>query len=128
MINKIKSVYRFLSPKFQSIHLEYKVNVKPRYGHGKPAHPLLYEIINQNRKDYEENLKFFLNYTENIQAIKNITAENDENNPTWNNCYLPGLDIIGIYGMIAKYKPNKYIEIGSGNSTKVSRKAIQENK
>ena len=127
MINKIKSVYRFLSPKFQSIHLEYKVNVKPRYGHGKPAHPLLYEIINQNRKDYEENLKFFLNYTENIQAIKNITVENDENNPTWNNCYLPGLDIIGIYGIIAKYKPNKYIEIGSGNSTKVARKAIQEN-
>lgn len=127
MINKIKSVYRFLSPKFQSVHLEYKVNVKPRYGHGKPAHTLLYEIINQNRKDYEENLKFFLNYTENIQAIKNITVENDENNPTWNNGFLPGLDIIGIYGIIAKYKPNKYIEIGSGNSTKVSRKAIQEN-
>lgn len=127
MINKIKSVYKFLSPKFQSIHLEYKVNVKPRYGHGKPAHTLLYEIINHNRRMYEKNLKYFLNYSENIQAIKNVTNENDENNPTWNNGFLPGLDIIGIYGIIAKYKPNKYIEIGSGNSTKISRKAIKEN-
>jgi hypothetical protein len=127
VINKIKSIYRFLSPKFQSVHLEYKVNVQPRYGHGKPAHTLLYEIINRNKRIYEENLKYFLNYSENIQTIKNITDEKDENNPTWNNGFLPGLDIVGIYGMIAKYKPNKYIEIGSGNSTKVSRKAIKEN-
>jgi hypothetical protein len=127
MINKIKSIYRFLSPKFQSVHLDYKVNVQPRYGHGKPAHPLLYDIINRNRRMYEDTLKIFLNYSENIQSIKNITDEKDENNPTWNNGFLPGLDIVGIYGMIAKYKPNKYIEIGSGNSTKVSRKAIKEN-
>lgn len=29
--------------------------------------------------------------------------------------------------MLVKYKPKKYIEIGSGNSTKVARKAIKEN-
>lgn len=125
MINKIKSAYRFLSPKFQSIHLEYKVNVKPRYVQGKP-HPLLYEIINKNRKTYEENLKSFLQYSDRIQAIKKSNIETDENKPTWNNGFLPGLDVIGIYGIIAKYKPKKYIEIGSGNSTKVARKAIIE--
>ena len=27
MMEKIKSVYRFLSPKFQSVHLEYKVKL-----------------------------------------------------------------------------------------------------
>jgi hypothetical protein len=64
MINKIKSVYRFLSPKFQSVHLDYKVNVKPRYGNGKPPHTLLYKIINQNRKVYEENIHHFLSYAE----------------------------------------------------------------
>jgi len=40
---------------------------------------------------------------------------------------LPGLDIVSIYGIIAKYKPSRYIEIGSGNSTKVARKSIKEN-
>ncbi|MDG1857699.1 MAG: class I SAM-dependent methyltransferase, partial [Emcibacteraceae bacterium] len=53
--------------------------------------------------------------------------EKDENLPTWNNEFLPGLDIVGIYGMIATKKPKKYIEIGSGNSTKVARKAISDN-
>ncbi len=127
MLNKIKSVYRFLSPKFQSVHLDYKVTVQPRYGHGKPPHSLLYEIINKNRNVYEENLKSILAYTENIHLIKDASLEKNEDKPTWNNNFLPGLDIVGIYGIIAKYKPAQYIEIGSGNSTKVARKAIKEN-
>lgn len=127
MISKVKSLYKFLSPKFQNLHLEYKVDVKPRYGYGKPPHKLLYELINKNRTDYKENLQFFLNYKPTIQSIKNSTQEVEENNPAWNNGFLPGLDIVGIYGLIAKHKPQKYIEIGSGNSTKVARKAIIEN-
>ncbi|MCQ2270129.1 MAG: class I SAM-dependent methyltransferase [Bacteroidales bacterium] len=76
---------------------------------------------------YQSNLEFFLKYTDRIQEIKDAQAEINENNPAWNNGYLPGLDIIGIYGMIARYKPSRYIEIGSGNSTKVAKKSIQEN-
>ncbi|MBL4862619.1 MAG: class I SAM-dependent methyltransferase [Crocinitomicaceae bacterium] len=36
------------------------------------------------------------------------------------------MDIVGIYTLIAELKPNKYIEIGSGNSTKVAYKAKLE--
>lgn len=92
-----------------------------------PPHPLLFELINQNRKHYEFTLESFLKYTTNLQLINNGQTEGDSNNPTWNNGFLPGLDIIGIYGIIANYKPTRYIEIGSGNSTKVARKAIIEN-
>jgi hypothetical protein len=92
MMNKLKSLYRFLSPKFQTLHLEYKVDAKPRYGHGKPAHSLLNEIINNNRKLYEENLKSFLKYSDNLQAIKNISVETDENKPTWNYPNLEGVE------------------------------------
>ncbi len=113
MIGKIKSVYRFISPKFQSIHLEYKVTPKPRYGHGKPAHTLLLDLINRNRPVYKDLLNSFLKYIERIHDIKDSIQEADENNPAWNNSFLPGLDIVGIYGIIAKYKPAKYIEIGS---------------
>lgn len=125
-IEKIKSVYRFVSPKFQSVHLEYKVKVKPRFGHGLPAHSLLNAIIEKNRAVYEENLKSFLNYSSQLKTIQDGSVEKNENNPTWNNGHLPGLDIVGIYGMIAQLKPKNYIEIGSGNSTKVARKAIIE--
>jgi len=126
-MNKIKSLYKFLSPKFQSIHLEYKVTSKPRYGQGNSAHTLLFDLINKNRSIYIELLEDFLKYIEKIQAIKDRSQETDANNPSWNNGFLPGLDIIGIYGIIAKYKPSKYIEIGSGNSTKVARRSIKEN-
>ncbi|MFZ5554225.1 MAG: class I SAM-dependent methyltransferase [Bacteroidota bacterium] len=127
MKNKIKSLYKFLSPKHQSIHLDYKVDVKPRYGHGKPAHGMLYELINKNRELYASLLTDFLNYSDKIHTIKKSEEEKNENNPAWNNGFLPGLDMVGLYGMIAKYKPRVYIEIGSGNSTKTAKKAIVEN-
>ncbi len=59
--------------------------------------------------------------------IKKSSDETNINNPTWNNDFLPGLDIIGIYTMLALNNPQKYIEVGSGNSTKVAYKSIKDN-
>lgn len=124
----IKSLYRFLNPKFQNLFLEYKTDFKPRYGHGKPPHKLLYSIINSNRVEIEAFLIKALKYKETLCSIKDSKNETDSKNPAWNNGFLPGLDIIGIYTMLAEFKPNKYIEIGSGNSTKVAYKAKKEQK
>lgn len=107
--------------------MEYKVSPKPRWGHGNPAHTLLFDSINANRSLYKSQLESFLKYIDRIHGIKDSVTETDENNPAWNNGFLPGLDMVGIYGIIAGYKPARYIEIGSGNSTKVARKAIREN-
>ncbi len=122
----IKQIYRFLNPKFQNLFLEYKVNFKPRYGHGKPAHPALLKTIEANRDTYKAFILKALENKENIWSIKNTKAENDPKNPAWNNGFLPGLDIIGIYTLLKHFKPKKYIEIGSGNSTKVAYKAKSE--
>lgn len=127
MIQKIKSAYKFISPKYQSVYLEYKVDVKPRYGHGRPAHSYLLELINKNRDVYKELLISFLRHSDKLHQIKASTGSSDGNEITWNNGFLPGLDIVSLYGMAARYKPSKYIEIGSGNSTKVVRKSIKEN-
>ncbi len=123
----IKNVYHFLSPKFQTLFLEYKVDMKPRYGHGKPAHNELYNIINANRNFYKAFLEKSLLYKDNIQKIKKSGDDSAVNNPVWNNGFLPGLDIIAIYSMLAINKPKKYIEVGSGNSTKVAYKSKKEN-
>jgi len=127
MIYRIKSIYRFLSPKFQSLHLEYKVTPRPRYGHGKPPHGMLYEVISRNRDAYFTRLRSFENYFDTLTSIQERSVEKNMDNPAWNNEYLPGLDIIGLYCMLCEFKPSHYIEVGSGNSTQVARKAIKEN-
>lgn len=124
----IKSLYRFLSPKFQNVFLEYKVNFKPRYGHGSgEAHQPLYSIINKNREVYKKFLNEFVEHKEVFHSIKTQDQEKNENEPAWNNGFLPGLDIVGIYSLINHFKPKNYIEIGSGNSTKIARKTITDN-
>lgn len=125
---KIKEVYRFLAPKYQNLFLEYKVNLKPRYGFGNPAHSLLYKIIDKNRATYTHYLQKALLYADQLHNIKKNDEETNPRSPAWNNDFLPGLDIIGIYTILSEIKPKNYIEIGSGNSTKVAFKAKQENK
>ena len=122
----IKQLYRFLNPRFQNLFLEYKIKLKPRYGHGLPAHPELYNIIDANRETYIKLLKKALRYKKNIWTIRDSKTETDPTLPAWNNGYLPGLDIIGIYTMLASFKPKRYIEIGSGNSTRIAHKAFIE--
>ncbi|MCC7233194.1 MAG: class I SAM-dependent methyltransferase [Bacteroidia bacterium] len=122
----IKQIYRFLSPKYQNLFLEYKVHFKPRYGHGKPAHPELYKIIENQSGQYKSLIQKALSLKECFWTIKDARLEKDPAKPVWNNEYLPGLDIIGIYTLLSEFKPKKYIEIGSGNSTKVAYKARSE--
>ena len=120
----LKKIYHFLSPKFQTLALEYKVDFKPRYGHGLPPHPQLYDIINANREDYKSILEKMLECRNAFFTIKKASAQPNPLKPTWNNGFLPGLDIMGIYTIICKFAPQNYIEIGSGNSTKVAFKTI----
>lgn len=126
VIDKLKTWYRFVSPRFQTVFLDYKVNPTPRQGHGKPTHPKLYEIINKERDTYLNLLQEFMLHESTFLQIKKQVEESNENEPAWNNNFLPGLDIVSLYGMIAHFKPKKYIEVGSGNSTKVVRKAIKD--
>lgn len=123
----VKSVYRFISSKFQNVFLDYKVDFKPRFGHGAgDAHPQLLDIVNANRGAYTSYLESFLKYKDQYHGIRTSDVETDEAQPAWNNEFLPGLDIVAIYGMLRELNPKQYIEIGSGNSTKVVRKAIVE--
>lgn len=112
-----------MHPKTQTVFLDYKVNFSPRYGHGKPAHNELYAIIDNERENYEALITEMLALKERVWEIKDSKLEKDSLQPTWNNGFLPGLDIIGIYTMLTKFRPATYIEIGSGNSTKVAFKA-----
>lgn len=75
---------------------------------------------------FADSLLSFTRFIDKFEAIplKNI---GDENNPYWLNGYIPGLDAVTIYGLLATHNPSVYVEIGSGNSTKFARRAIEDN-
>lgn len=119
MIKALKSLYYFTSKRYKNLFLEYQTDFKPRYPIGKP-HPGLQNIIERNNSIYADLLGKCLNYKEFFYNIKKAKEETNAHFPGWNNDFLPGLDIVMLYTILAEYKPKKYIEVGSGNSTKVS--------
>ena len=124
----LRSIYRFLSPKWQNAFLDYKVNLRPRYGENKKykANPFLIDLFKKNEREYSQLLKKFLNFQKELSTIP-LEKEN-EISPYWQNEFLPGMDVISLYIMCRLIKPSTYLEIGSGHSTKIAHKAKLEGK
>lgn len=116
---------RRVSEGYQPIFLDYPVDAIPRYGYGKPAHPELSEILGRNDRQYSESLSQFLSLS-NVMLSIPLQQPKDSIEPCWINDWLDGLDTVGLFGYVASRNPAKYIEIGSGYSTKVVRRAIKE--
>ncbi len=122
----LKQIYRFINPRFQNLFLEYKVDFKPRVKLGEPLPGELYTIIDKNRKKYSVFCDSLVTLKERFWELKDYKQETDPSMPTINNGFLPILDMFGIYGLLKEFQPKKYVEIGSGTSTKVANLAKQE--
>lgn len=107
------------------VKLGYPLRSVPRYGHGTPPHPILFEIINRNRAAYETTLRQVLSLKEGLLAIP-CSNPVDSPEPCWINRSLPGLDAVALYGLLALRKPKRYIEIGSGHSTRFAHRAVAD--
>lgn len=116
----LKKVYRFLSPKFQTVFLDYPVQPKPRYGHGLPPHSELYALIDRNRSEYADSLRKVLGNAEILKTIGLKPNQNEPHLPHWMNGFLPGLDVSVLFTLLGERAPKRYVEVGSGNSTKVA--------
>lgn len=106
------------------IVLDYPVHPEPRFGYGKPPHPELYALYDAQRDEFASLLRSFLEYKEALSRIP-IDAE-DDRSPFWCNGSFQGLDAVALYSLIARDKPSRYVEIGSGNSTKFARRAAED--
>jgi len=126
MIAKIKSWYRFINPKFQTIHLDYPVDAKPRYTTQNGGHPELKKIITRNKQVYSEIIAEMVAHIDQFRSWQSASSEQDTTQPQWENGYFSALDMMMLYSIVVKLKPNKIIEVGSGNSTKVIKAAVMD--
>ena len=107
------------------IDLDYPFVSKPRYSTNRPNQHL-YEIINNNRNSYKTILQEIKDLKNKFSQIE-IEPPPDQTQPHWENGWIPPLDSMALYHFLLKNNPKYYIEIGSGNSTKFARKAINDN-
>ena len=101
---------------------DYAYRPEPRTWSDSPIN----RLITRGESDYDEVLQFFLSLNEAFRRIPVLPDPTNEATPAWDNFWLPGLDAVALYGMVSRHTPRRYVEIGSGNSTKFVHRAIVE--
>jgi hypothetical protein len=109
----------------QYISVDYRVRPRIRYGYGQPPNPYIYRLLDGKRQGYKDFLTQALKFSDDFARIP-LEQSDDPCQPYWANTYIPPLDGISIYSMLAINRPARLLEIGSGNSTKFARRAITD--
>jgi hypothetical protein len=92
----------------------------PRYTRSHPNEALR-AMLAKSHDRYADALATIRRYDEALRALPRRAA--DASQPSLINDFLPGLDSAALYGFIRDGKPERYVEIGSGNSTKFAARA-----
>ncbi|MCW3840458.1 class I SAM-dependent methyltransferase [Micromonospora yasonensis] len=109
------------------IFVDFPVRSEPRFGYGRPDHPGLTELLDRRREAYAARLRRFLDHGDRLAAVP-LRGDLDSGAPYWVNGWLPPLDALALYGFLVEHDPKRYVEIGSGNSTKFARRAVRDHR
>ena len=121
MLSKIKHWSRFVSSKWQTVHLDYPVDFRPRFQPETDLGlPEIHSLLQSQWDEIEAKVDLIQSYEEDLVKIKKRADEPNALLPGWNNGYLPGLDMAALFAFVAHYQPKRYMEVGSGNSTLVA--------
>lgn len=112
------------APQPFTIQLEYPVYPAPRYGYGRPAHPEVDAILRTGHERYRDLLGRFTELAPNLATIP--VTETGPHEPYWTNGWFQGVDFVALYGLVTLRSPRLIVEVGSGNSTRLSRRAIRD--
>jgi hypothetical protein len=107
-----------------TIPVSHHLDPQPRWA----PHAGLAALLETNLDRYRATLAAFERYRPWLEKIARDENASGHEEPCWSNIWLPPLDAAALYGLVAEKKPRRYVEIGSGNSTKFVARAIADHK
>jgi Methyltransferase domain len=103
---------------------EYPASARHRWGWDRPPHPALEARFAAERDGYRRLLE---ECAEHVEALRAIPRQPDANGaPAWNNDFFGGLDAVVLYHFLVTRRPARYVEVGSGHSTRFARRAVTD--
>jgi len=82
------------------------------------------DLFRQHETRMRQTLLDIAQLTSSLSQIPRTTQQALQ--PCWDNPWFPPFDGVALYGLLALNKPRRYIEVGSGISTRFARQAIQD--
>lgn len=125
MPSLLKRLYFALRPSDRLIVMDYSIPPKAVYTRERP-HQALFDLVSANDAAYAGLMRQALELRPRFAEIREQAQETDPQQPAWNNNFVPGLDIVLLYTLLTQLKPKRYVEIGSGTTTKTALKARRE--
>lgn len=104
--------------------VDYPYKATIRYGAGLPLHPELAAIIGRGRERYSTFLSELGEMQQDFAAIP-LGGHYEASDPFWLNSWFPALDAMALTQMLRRHRPARFVEIGSGMSTKFARRAVR---
>lgn len=104
--------------------VDYPYRAEVRYGSGRPAHPELQSLISEGRERYRAFLTTLGEIQADFAQIP-LGGRYESTAPFWLNSWFPALDGMALTGMLRAHNPVRFLEVGSGVSTKFARRAVQ---
>jgi predicted O-methyltransferase YrrM len=84
-------------------------------------------VIERLRAEEDRYADTLSGMAQHVDALLRLPREEcDQSRPFWASTWFPPFDGVALYGMIAERSPVRYIEVGSGISTRFARQAIRD--
>jgi hypothetical protein len=99
-------------------------DLSPRWGDGRPAHAGLTKLLDRNRAHYESVIAEMRTLAPFFAKIKTNYSDTAAAEAGWVGVAINALDLALLYYFVWKYRPETYLEIGSGATTCFARRAI----
>ena len=99
----IKKIWFSLYNSGRIVLLDFPITPIPLYTEeNKNPHQNIFKLISYNKLYYEQILQDTIKYKDAFSTITEDSLIKNEIDPGWNNGFLPGLDIIMLYSLLAQ--------------------------